>query len=119
MAFLRKTKKEETAVVPTENAKATPAAFKDSGASVLLRPRVTEKATMKAEENVYTFEISSRASKNDVAHAIKHEYGVLPVKINVVKLPRKSVFIRGKKGATAAVKKAYVYLKKGDKIEFV
>jgi ribosomal protein L23 len=52
-----------------------------------------------------------------VCGAIKAYYKVVPIKINVVRNPTKKVFIRGKKGIKAGVKKAYVYLKKGDKLE--
>lgn len=70
-----------------------------------------------AEANVHTFEIAPDATKKQVAEAIKVFYNVIPVKINIVKNPTKEVFIKGKKGRKAGVKKAYVYLKKGDKLE--
>ncbi|HEY4496092.1 MAG TPA: 50S ribosomal protein L23 [Candidatus Paceibacterota bacterium] len=86
----------------------------------IIRPRITEKATMAAEQNsVYVFEIEKDANKKEIANAIKNLYKVSPVKINVVKIPRKQVFIRGKKGFKAGGKKAYIYLKKGEKIEIV
>lgn len=88
--------------------------------SVLLRPRITEKASQKAmDENVYVFEIPKSATKREVAKAVFDFYAVTPTKVAVVPVPRKSVFVRGKKGMTSGGKKAYVYLKKGDKIEFV
>jgi ribosomal protein L23 len=37
--------------------------------------------------------------------------------VNIVKLPAKKVLSKGKQGTTARIFKAYVYLKKGDKIE--
>ena len=85
--------------------------------NILLRPRITEKASFVMEANVHTFEIARDATKKQVAEAIKAYYKVVPVKINLVKNPTKKVFIRGKKGSKAGVKKAYVYLKKGDKLE--
>lgn len=86
-------------------------------ADVLLRPRITEKANFAAESNVHTFEISASATKKQVFEAVKAFYKVTPIKVNVVKNPAKTVFVRGKKGVKSGVKKAYVYLKKGDKIE--
>jgi ribosomal protein L23 len=50
---------------------------------------------------------------------VKELYKVTPVKVNIINLPAKIVFTRGKSGRKAGVKKAVVYLKKGDKIEFV
>ena len=84
---------------------------------VLLRPRITEKANTVAIKNVHTFEIGERYGKKDVADAIKAFYNVKPVKINITKNPPKKIFVRGKYGKKLGVKKAYVYLKEGDKIE--
>ena len=88
--------------------------------SVIMRPRITEKSGIASQKlNAYTFEIRASASKNEVMKAVKELYKVIPVKINVINLPRKSVFSRGKKGFVSGVRKAVVYLKKGDKIEFI
>jgi len=86
-------------------------------AHILLKPRITEKANRLAESNVHAFEIAPSANKRDVSVAIKIFYKVMPMKVTIVKNPSKNVLIRGKKGKKAGVKKAYVYLKKGDKIE--
>ncbi len=84
----------------------------------ILRPRITEKSAVSAETlNAYVFEISKDATKQNVMKAIKELYKVEPVKVNIVKLPSKKVMSKGKVGSTRSVKKAYVYLKKGDKIE--
>lgn len=89
---------------------------------VLLRPHITEKATDLSEHNVYAFEISMRANKAQVRQAIEKFYKVQPTKIAVVvgiakymKNPRTGRMQTKK----TAIKKALVYLKKGDKIEFV
>ena len=86
-------------------------------ANILLRPRITEKGSYLAESNVYAFEVAPLATKKEVFEAIKIFYEVSPVKVNIVKNPTKNVFVKGKRGTKAGVKKAYVYLKKGDKIE--
>lgn len=86
-------------------------------ADILIRPRITEKASLVLESNVYTFEVAPTATKNQIEGAIKIFYKVSPTKIRIVRNPAKKVFLRGKKGVKAGVKKAYVYLKKGDKIE--
>lgn len=85
--------------------------------SIILHPRVTEKASREAEKNVYVFAIAHSATKDTVASAIKDMYKVTPTKVNIVFTPAKKVFIRGKAGMKSRVKKAYVFLKKGDKIE--
>jgi large subunit ribosomal protein L23 len=92
---------------------------KDMLQSILLRPRITEKATFLVEKaNTYVFEVSEYATKPLIAKAIKTMYDVSPVKVLIVKTPPKKVFIRGKVGYNKAIKKAYVVLKKDDKIEF-
>lgn len=86
---------------------------------VILRPHITEKATQTSEKNVYVFQIAPKATKKDVAHAVTEFYKVTPVKVSTVTIPATNTFVRGKRGVSSGYKKAYVYLKKGDKIEIV
>ena len=90
-------------------------------AHILVQPRITEKATMQAENGVYVFEVATNATKKEIGSAVKHYYNVTPVRVNIVKIPSKKVSSRTtrKKGVRAGGKKAYVFLKKGDKIEIV
>lgn len=93
---------------------------KNNAVSVIKGPKITEKAGIKAElHNVYTFEVTKEATKKTIAKAIQELYKVTPIKINITKLPAKNVLRRGKKGQTQAIKKALVFLKKGDKIAFI
>lgn len=88
--------------------------------SVLLRPRITEKAAIAADKNnVYVFEVVKTANKDSIAASVKAQYKVTPVKVRVANIPAKKVFVRGKRGVKSGGKKAYVYLKKGDKIELI
>ncbi len=94
---------------------------KEAGAlqGIVLRgPRITEKATIVAEQNVYTFNVAPTTTKPEIAKAIKALYDVTPVKIAVVNRGPRKVFVKGKLGTKSGVKKAMVYLKKGDKIDF-
>lgn len=90
---------------------------------VLKRPRITEKGAVVAEtNNVYTFNIDTKANKNDVKKAVESIYKVTPLKVAIAKIPNKKVQVRGQRGKfgnKGGGKKAFVYLKKGDKIEFV
>jgi large subunit ribosomal protein L23 len=87
---------------------------------IIKKPRITEKSGLQAEmRGVYTFEVTDKANKKNVAKAIKELYKVTPVKVNITNLPAKIIFSRGKTGRKSGIKKAVVYLKKGDKIEFV
>ena len=88
--------------------------------NVLLRPRITEKAALGADKSgVYVFEVTSSATKKSISASIHEVYGVRPDSIRVATIPSKQVLVRGKKGVKSGGKKAYVYLKPGDKIELI
>ncbi|MES2007256.1 MAG: 50S ribosomal protein L23 [Patescibacteria group bacterium] len=89
--------------------------------SIITSPRITEKGAYLSEKGVYVFNIAKDASKKDVAEAIKLVYKVTPIRVRVAAVPSKAVFTRGTNrwGKTRSGKKAYVYLKSGDKIELM
>lgn len=86
---------------------------------IIKNPRITEKASFNAEQNVYTFDVLKDANKTEIKKAIFSVYKVHPVKVNILKVKEKQVFSKGKKGVKSGGKKALVYLKKEDKIEFI
>jgi large subunit ribosomal protein L23 len=116
-------KKDEIAVLAAKDAKAAKA--KTGGLElnmILLRPHVTEKATDLSEKNVFVFDIARGANKAQVRQAVEKFYKVQPTKVAVIvgapkymKNPRTGRMQTKK----TAIKKALVYLKKGDTIEFV
>lgn len=89
--------------------------------SVIAKPRITEKAAVLSDKNVYTFEVKKGATKYEVRDAIKALYKVTPVKINIVNKAARSTMSRsrGRRVTEHGMRKAYVYLKKGDRIELV
>ena len=87
--------------------------------TIIKNPRITEKASFAAEQNVYIFNVSKRANKTEIKKEIFSLYKVKPLKVNVLNVPRKNIMSRGKIGVKGGGRKALVYLKKGDKIEFV
>ncbi len=88
--------------------------------NVLLYPRITEKAALGADKlNVYVFEVTPNATKKSISASVFEVYGKKPIRVNVAQIPAKKVFVRGKRGVKSGGKKAYVYLKKGDKIELI
>lgn len=88
--------------------------------TVLVRPRITEKAALGVDKsNVYVFEVTKDATKKAIIASVEKAYGVKPVRIHMTAIPAKNVFVRGKKGVKSGGKKAYVQLKKGDKIELM
>jgi len=86
---------------------------------IIKKPRITEKASFHAEQNVYTFDVEQSANKTEIKKAIFQLYKVKPVKINILSVPIKKTLSRGKVGKRGGGKKALVYLKKDDKIEFI
>jgi large subunit ribosomal protein L23 len=87
--------------------------------TVIKNPRITEKAAYASDKNVYTFDVAPNATKIMVERAVKEIYKVSPVKVNISAIPTKKVYRRDHGGVKGGGKKAYVFLKKGDKIEFV
>ena len=86
---------------------------------MIKRPRISEKAALVSTRNVYTFDVAPSATKAEIAKSIIAQYKVTPLKIGIVTIRKNKVTVRGKRGTTSGGKKAYVYLKKGDKIEIM
>jgi len=87
--------------------------------SILIGPRITEKAAIASEGGAYVFNVAIDATKNEIKKEIKRIYKVDPVKVNTVNTKGKKTFIRGKHGSKKDTRKAYVYLKDGDKINVI
>jgi len=87
--------------------------------SLIKNPRITEKASMAQEGNAYVFDVATSATKNEIKKAIFLLYKVKPTKVNMLAIPKKQAMLRGIRGMRGGGKKAVVYLKKDDKIEFI
>ncbi|TSC70279.1 MAG: large subunit ribosomal protein L23 [Parcubacteria group bacterium Gr01-1014_46] len=85
--------------------------------SIILRPHITEKATVSTEHSVYVFEVANDSTKSLIKKSFEDKYKISPLKISTVTIPAKNVFVRGKRGKKSGYKKAYVYLAKGQKLE--
>ena len=77
--------------------------MKHAKENILHSPRITEKASAQAALDCYVFNIHKDAAKRDVSDAVRAIYKVSPRMVRLA--------------TVAGKKKAYVYLKKGDKIE--
>ncbi|MFC4632913.1 50S ribosomal protein L23 [Dokdonia ponticola] len=91
--------------------------------SILIKPVITEKATMDSEvNNRYTFEVSMRTNKVEIKKAVESAYGVSVEKVRTmnVRPDRKSRYTKSGviTGKTNAIKKAIVQLAEGDTIDF-
>ena len=90
---------------------------------IQIKPIVTEKATRVTERRgQYTFRVSPDANKFQIKDLVERLYGVKVVSVNTANMRgknksrwTKSGLLRGK---TAAWKKAYVTVAKGETIEF-
>jgi len=120
---VKKTSKKKDAPVKEKKAKKPTS---DAGANltkapgrIIIAPFITEKAVQMTVNNAYVFEVSMDATKNDIKTAVKALYKVNPKKVNIIrKGPRKYVArFRNRSGTKKGVKKAYVFLNKGEKID--
>lgn len=83
---------------------------------ILLRPVVSEKASVAGSMNVYTFRVGSSATKEEIKRAIRHAFGVQPKKIRIVNNLGKSVRARHGIAKRGDWKKALVTLPQGQAI---
>jgi len=86
---------------------------------VLRKPMVTEKSTVRMENNQYSFEVDGRADKTQIKAAVEELYKVKVVSVNTQ--VRKNRARRLKYGLTPGKvwKVAVVRLQEGDKIDLL
>ncbi|MCX8057104.1 MAG: 50S ribosomal protein L23 [Ignavibacteria bacterium] len=91
---------------------------------ILIRPLLTEKLTALQDKgvNVYGFEVARNANKIEIANAVEKKFNVKVINVRTVvrKGKTKTQFTRSGRftGRTATIKKAYVTLAEGQKIDF-
>ncbi|GAB4240271.1 MAG: 50S ribosomal protein L23 [Elainellaceae cyanobacterium] len=83
---------------------------------LIRRPIVTEKATRLLEDNKYTFEVSTQATKPVIKAAIEDLFDVTVVRVNTINPPRKRRRIGKFIGHRPQYKRAVVTLAPGDSI---
>ncbi len=88
--------------------------------NIIISPRITEKGAYLAEKGAYVFNVTRDSNKYEISAAIRELFKVTPRAVHIVAIPRKEVKVRGtnRTGMTVGGKKAYVFLKKGEVIEF-
>ncbi len=113
----KKEKKEKSA--PVRRARTTPTA-NGIAHEIIRAPWFSEKALIGTEKGVYVFDVSLRATKAEIASAIKEIYNVAPRKIRTLNLKGKPKAMRTKRGTgmRSSRRKAYVYLNAGDTMQF-
>ena len=90
--------------------------------SILIKPIITEKATMQSEVlNAYAFMVNTKANKVEIKKAVEAAYGVSVAKVRTINVrpDRKTKFTKTgvQHGKTNAVKKAIVQLAEGETID--
>lgn len=84
---------------------------------ILVRPLITEKASVMGSQNKYVFVVNTQANKIEIAQAIEDVYGVRPVGVNIIKMKGKFV-TRGRFiGKRKDWKKAIITLPEGESIQ--
>lgn len=101
---------------------------------IIKRRHVTEKSTVleslkdaannpsiaRCESPKYVFIVDKRANKQEIAQALEEIYKKDDIKVaavNTINMKPKPRRVRGRKGKTAAFKKAVVTLEKGDSLD--
>ena len=90
--------------------------------SILIKPIITEKATLASElRNCYSFQVNTKANKVEIKKAVESAYGVSVEKVRTINVrpDRKTKFTKTgiQHGKTNAVKKALVQLAEGESID--
>ena len=86
---------------------------------VLVRPQITEKATMLASSNKYVFRVHPSSNKHEVKKAIEKVYDVDVKKVNIINTSGKKRRYGSSLGRTKDWKKAVVTVAAGQRIEGV
>ncbi|HEY9742585.1 MAG TPA: 50S ribosomal protein L23 [Coleofasciculaceae cyanobacterium] len=85
-------------------------------ADLVLRPIVTEKATILLEQNKYVFEVILKATKPEIKAAIESLFEVKVTSVNTLRPPRKKRRVGRFVGYKPQYKRAIVTLAAGDSI---
>lgn len=85
-------------------------------ADLIVKPIVTEKATLLLEDNKYTFDVLPKATKTEIKAAIELLFNVKVTKVNTARPPRKTKRVGRFLGYKPQFKRAIVTLQAGDAI---
>ena len=83
----------------------------------IIRPIITEKATILSEQNKTVFKVHKKANKKNIKKNIEKLFKVNVIKVNIINQKTKIKMKQGKKSLKSGYKKAIVTLKKGQSID--
>ena len=84
---------------------------------VIVKPLITEKATMASENGAVVFQVAKSASKPVIKAAVEALFGVKVKAVNTLITKGKTKRFRGIAGKRSDFKKAYVTLEEGNTID--
>lgn len=93
-----------------------PVNVKNDAYRVLVKPVITEKATLGEGKNKYTFIVRKSANKVEIKMAVKSLYGVNPIMVRVINVEGKRKQVGKLAGRRSDFKKAIVTLPVGKTI---
>jgi len=85
--------------------------------NTILRPVITEKATMVSQYGQIAFWVLPTATKPEIKAAVETLFKVEVTKVNTISLPGKKKVFKGRRGERSDRKKALVTLKSGQTID--
>ena len=83
---------------------------------LVIKPIITEKATLLLENNQYVFDVLPKATKPEIKAAIEQLFDVKVTGVNTIRLPRKKRRVGRFIGSKPLYKRAIVTLQEGDSI---
>ena len=84
---------------------------------VIVSPVITEKATIASEQNKVVFNVRKDATKPQIKAAVERLFDVKVESVNTLVRKGKTKVFRGTLGSQSDVKKAFVTLAEGHKID--
>lgn len=85
--------------------------------NILVKPVITEKSSVVAENNVLTFEVAKDSNKTEIKNAIEAIYNVKVERVNTLNQEGKTKRFKGHLGRRSDYKKAMVKLADGHNID--
>ncbi len=86
---------------------------------IILRPVITEKATMANENGQVTFSVAMDATKPEIKAAVEMLFKVNVTAVNTIVQKGKAKTFRGRRGRRSDMKKAMVTLAEGQNIDLM
>ena len=97
----------------------TTAVSKAAAYDIILRPVITEKATIANENGQVTFAVAMNATKPQIKAAIEMLFDVKVTAVNTMVQKGKTKTFRGRLGRRSDIKKAMVTLAEGQNIDLM